>query len=91
MASETLYRSGMAALVRTEDVYALVGDIGEELTARVVATGATLGEIAQAVVDLEEELAFDECHGSRSPRVLTVRSLLEPVFERRDRVSRGRD
>jgi hypothetical protein len=74
-----------------DDVAAVVGDIEPDLLDRIVATGATMAEIAQAVVEIERELGFDDHHQSPSPRVAVVRALLEPVYEHRDNISRGRD
>lgn len=72
----------MAALVRTIDV---------RVVEQVIATGATMSEIAQAVAEIEDELGFDEHRGSCTPRVAQVRALLEPLFEKRSNIWRGRD
>lgn len=78
--------------VRPEHVAALVGTDDDEIIARIIATGATIDEIGAAVVEIENALAFDDAGpASSSPRVASVRAILEPVLARDANVMRGLD
>jgi hypothetical protein len=74
-----------------EELTTLVGDLDTQVLQQLVASNASRAEIAEAVSQLEAELGFDDRSASRSPRVALVRSLLEPLFEARDNILRGRD
>lgn len=81
----------MSAALRPKDVCAVVGEIDANLLEQILATDATLAEIAEAVTEIEAQLGFDDRSSSQSPRVAKVRALLQPLFEQRDNISRGRD
>ena len=83
----------MSAPVRAEDVIELVGEIDALVVDKIVATGATREEIAQALAAVETALQFDDAHTvTPSPRIAAVRALLEPqLVGREDNIGRGRD
>ena len=89
----TLYRSTVSGRARSEDIAALVGTIDAEVVDKLVATGATLDEIAQALAVVEDSLRFDDHLAVLpSPRVAAVRALLEPLLVgRENNIARGRD
>ncbi len=79
----------LAVRLRTDDrataseIVALLGELEPLTLDRLLATGATLGEIAEAVSAIEDEGGFDEIHHAPStPREAEVRAILqELVFE----------
>lgn len=79
----------LAARARTDDrataseIVALLGELEPLTLEKLLATGATLGEIAEAVSAIEDEDAFGEVHHTPStPREAEVRAILEElVFE----------
>lgn len=79
----------LAVRLRTDDrataseIVALLGELEPLTLDKLLATGATLGEIAEAVSAIEDEGGFDEIHHAPStPREAEVRAILqELVFE----------
>lgn len=60
-----------------QEVRALIGELDELIIERVVATGATASEIAEAVDGLEDERRFGErTRVPSSPQVTEVRAIL---------------
>jgi hypothetical protein len=85
-----LYRS--TVFVYREDVIALVGEIDADVVDKIVATGATLEEIAMALAAAETAVGFDEPRPlAWAPRIAAVRGLLEPQLIARENIVRGRD
>ena len=72
-------RSALAA--SADDVHRVIGDIDPVLVERIVLTGASCQEIAEAVRELEDERGFGEMHhvGS-STRVAEVRAILDDFY-----------
>ncbi len=66
-----------------EEIAELLGDLGRLTVDQLLATGATIGEIAEAISAIEDEDAFGEMHHPPStPREAEVRAILEDlVFE----------
>jgi hypothetical protein len=64
-----------------DDVQRVIGDIDPVLVERIVVTGASSDEIAEAVRELEDERGFGEVHhvGS-STRVAEVRAILDDFY-----------
>ena len=83
----------MSASVRPEDVTSLVGEIDARVVDEIVATGATLDEIAQALAAAEAALGFDDYRAVvQSPRIAALRCLLQSqLIGRDDNITRGRD
>jgi len=78
--------------VRREDIIALVGEIDADVVDKIVATGATLEEIAMALSAAETAIGFDEPRPPAwAPRISAVRALLEPQLIARQNIVRGRD
>jgi len=75
-------------VVRAEQITALVGEVDPLVIERIISTGATVDEVAEAVAEIEAELVEGEAiridAPPPSPRVSTVRALLEPEFEEDD-------
>ncbi len=71
--------------VRAEDITELVGEIDPLVIERIIGTGASADEVAEALVELESEMDEGEARPAgappASPRVAAVRVLLEPLFE----------
>jgi hypothetical protein len=62
------------------DVKGLIGDVDPLVLERILATGATPDEIAEALRVVEEERGFgEEPHEPSSPRVAEVRALLHEM------------
>lgn len=56
----------------------LLGEVDPITLEKLLATGASTDEIAEAMVEIEDEDAFGEVHRTpSSPRVQEVRSILE--------------
>jgi hypothetical protein len=70
-------------IATSANVTELLGEIDPITMERLLATGASADEIAEAVVEVEDEDAFGEAHRVPStPRVAQVRAILEEhVFE----------
>ena len=64
-----------------DDVHRVIGDIDPVLVERIILTGASADEIAEAVRELEDERGFGEMHhvGSSS-RVSEVRAILDDFY-----------
>jgi len=61
-----------------EDLTRLVGEVDDLLAADVLATGASVEELAEAVRDLEREtVAGETAPPASTPRVAALRGLLE--------------
>lgn len=62
------------------DVNRLLGDADPLIVERIVATGATPDEIAEALREVEDERGFgEEPHVPSSPRVAEVRALIDEL------------
>ena len=62
------------------DVNRLLGDVDPLVLERILATGATPDEIAEALNEAEEERGFgEESHLPSSPRVAEVRALISEL------------
>jgi hypothetical protein len=78
--------------VRPEEVLALVGELDIASVDNIVASGATLEEIALALSAVETAVAFDDARTvAWSPRIAAVRAVLEPRLIGKDNIERGRD
>jgi hypothetical protein len=64
-----------------DDIHRVIGDIDPVIVERIVLTGASPDEIAEAVRELEDERGFGETHhvGS-SARVSEVRAILDDFY-----------
>lgn len=63
-----------------DEIVGMLGDIDELIVERLVETGASLDEIAEAWGDLADERRADEPSSlALSPKVTAVRSILEQV------------
>jgi hypothetical protein len=74
-------------VVRAEQIIELVGEVDPLVIERIISTGATVDEVAEAVAEVEVELEGEDRPSDappRSPRVATVRALLAPLFEEDD-------
>lgn len=65
------------------EVSALLGEVDDEVVARIVAIGATAQEVAEALASTEEERGFAEFSPTpSSPRVTEIRAILDDhVFD----------
>lgn len=63
----------------SEDVQKVLGDIDPIIVERVLETRATVGEIVEALSDLEDERERGELRDPGSPRVAEVRSILAEI------------
>ena len=61
------------------DVSRVLGDVDPIVVERIVATGASLHEIGEALREEIDEISFDEAHAPSSPRVTEVRRLIEEL------------
>jgi len=63
------------------DVARVIGDVDPVIVERIVLTGASADEVAEAVRELEDERGFGETHhvGS-STRVSEVRAILDDFY-----------
>lgn len=76
-----------ASAASSEDVAELLGERADEsIVERVVATGASLAQISEALDDLEHEVRFDEHRDPSSPMVAEVRTILEELPFEKERV-----
>lgn len=67
----------MKSAASASDVNRLLGDADPLIVERIIATGASEDEIAEALREVEDELGFgEEPHEPSSPRVAEVRALL---------------
>ena len=82
-ASELAARSRTEHPASASEVAGLLGEVEPLTLEKLLATGATIGEIAEAVSAIEDEDAFGEIHHAPStPREAEVRAILEDlVFE----------
>jgi hypothetical protein len=64
-----------------DDVIELLGEVDDLVVERVVATGASVGEIGEALDSLEGEYRSGEGRVELSPRVIEVRAILADVVE----------
>lgn len=66
---------------KAEDVQRVIGEVDPVICERILATGATADEIAEAVRELEDERGFGETHHvPSSPRVTEVVSILDDFY-----------
>ena len=64
------------------DVIGLVGEIDDLFVERIVETGASPAEVAQALNKIEDERGFgDQARIEDSARVAAVRAILEEAFD----------
>ena len=70
----------MSAATR-DDVVGLVGDVDDLLIERIIETGASISEIAEAMDDLEDGRFVERPSVDTSPRVAAVRTILEELVE----------
>jgi hypothetical protein len=82
-ATELAARSRADRPATAADIVALLGELEPLAIDRLLATGATSAEVAEAVSAIEDEDAFGEIHHEpSSPREAEVRAILEElVFE----------
>jgi tRNA(Ser,Leu) C12 N-acetylase TAN1 len=82
-ATEIAARSPTAHPASASEIVDLLGELEPLTLEKLVATGATIGEVAEAVSAIEDEDAFGEMHHAPStPREAEVRAILEDlVFE----------
>jgi tRNA(Ser,Leu) C12 N-acetylase TAN1 len=82
-ATEIAARSQTAHPASASEIVDLLGELEPLTLEKLVATGATIGEVAEAVSAIEDEDAFGEMHHAPStPREAEVRAILEDlVFE----------
>jgi hypothetical protein len=67
------------------DVNRLLGDADPLVVERIVSTGASVDEIAEALREVEDERGFGEqAHEPSSPRVTEVRAVLHDLFAEDD-------
>jgi hypothetical protein len=62
----------------------LIGEADPLIIERILETGATTGEVAEALADLEEERQGTERRAVTSPRVATVREILDELLDEDD-------
>lgn len=74
----------MRASATAEDVENVLGDVDGFVVKRVLDTGATLDEIAEALADIEVERELGERRVPTSARVAEVREILEELSEEDD-------
>jgi hypothetical protein len=68
-----------------DDIVEILGDVDDLFVERIVDTGASIHEIAEALDDLEDERRFGEQHRvEASPRVAAVRAILEELLDEGD-------
>jgi hypothetical protein len=76
--------------VRAEDITELVGEVDPLVIERIIETGATADDVAEALAAIETELVEGEDRPldapPPSPRVTAIRALLEPLFDDDDRM-----
>jgi len=64
-----------------DDVQRVIGEVDATICQRILATGASAEEIAEAVRDLEDERGFGETHHEpSSPRVTEVVAILDDFY-----------
>jgi hypothetical protein len=64
-----------------DDVQHMIGDVEPLIVERILATGASADEVAEAVRELEDERGFGETHHvPSSPRVAQVRAILDDCY-----------
>ncbi|HEX2688731.1 MAG TPA: hypothetical protein VHN14_19045, partial [Kofleriaceae bacterium] len=82
-ASELAARSRTDHPATASEIVALLGELEPLTLEKLIATGATIGEVAEAVSAIEDEDAFGEVHHAPStPQEAEVRAILEDlVFE----------
>lgn len=62
-----------------QDVEAVLGEIDDLAIERVLATGASIDEISEALAGLDSEQRLGEPYMPSSPRVLEVRAVLDEL------------
>ncbi len=71
--------------VRAEEITALLGDVDPLLIQRIISTGATIDEVAEALAEVENDLGDGVQRlttvQSSSPRIAQVKALLELLLE----------
>lgn len=87
--TETAARSRMRHPATRSEIVELLGELEPLTLERLVTTGATLDEVAEAVCAIEDEDAFGEIHHAPStPREAEIRAILEELlfedFEERE-------
>lgn len=82
-AKELAARTGTDRPATASELVALLGELEPLTLEKLLATGATVGEVAEAVSAIEDEDAFGEIHHAPStPQLAEVRAILEDlVFE----------
>jgi hypothetical protein len=68
----------------TEEVGELLGEADESVIERVVETGASIDEIAEALEDLEVERRSGPQRTPSSARILELRHILQDLFSEDD-------
>jgi len=68
------------------EIIGVLGEVDAPILERLIATGATASEVANAVLAIEDEDSFGESHHSPStPREAEVRAILEEeIFDEID-------
>jgi hypothetical protein len=63
-----------------DDVVRILGDVDPLIAERILSTGASVEEIGEALLEVEDEHGFGELgHEPSSPRVTEVRAVLEEL------------
>jgi hypothetical protein len=87
--SEIAARTGTVRPATRAEIVELLGELEPLTLERLVATGASIDEVAEAVSAIEDEDAFGEIHHAPStPREAEIRAILEELlfedFEERE-------
>jgi len=70
------------SVANQEEILELLGEVDDLIVERLMATGASLDEIGEALDDIEDDRRFaEERHVGSSERVLAVRAILEDLLE----------
>jgi hypothetical protein len=73
------------APVTSEELAALLGEVDDLVIERIVATGASLDEVAAALGGIEDERNFgEELHSPTSGRTAMVRRILDELLDEPD-------
>ena len=77
---QQLARMSQTTPASSKDIHAMLGDLDPLVVERLVATGATIEEIDEALREIEDEHGFGEMvHVPSSPRVAEVRAVLDEL------------
>jgi phosphoglycolate phosphatase-like HAD superfamily hydrolase len=71
----------MTAPATSAELEALIGEADPLIIERILETGATTEEVTEALADLEDERQGAERREVTSPRVATVREILDELLD----------